>query len=177
MISLEDLERLCERKCNDQEIKKRDGSAQLWISKSPLAPDESELQSFCCLCDCGSPNSSSDTGITPSSLCSLPALDSCTRRNHSAFTVTGAPWTDLHNIPDNFSFFTKNTNCNPNGQVVILYNDSILTKLFPDVFDRRDSQPVGITGRCINNNIEGVFKAIGQIFPTTRITTTKVREM
>lgn len=139
----------------------RDSSAQLWISKSHLCPDERELQYFC-LCDRESPNIWST--CSPSSTCPLPALDSCRHRTGTAFSVTNAfesPWTDLLNAPDDVNFFIRNMNCNPDEQTVILYNDNILTKLFSDAFTCRDSRSFGITEQCMNNNIEGLFKCIG----------------
>lgn len=141
------LERLCRRKCKDMMIKKRDGGAQLWISRSRLSAADSELQSFFCLCDAGS--------STPSS---ASALDSCTSITHGAFTTdaAGSPGTDLLNLTDNANHVTQNINCAPNKQTVILYNDNILKTLFSDAFDGC----VGITGRCLNNNFEDVFQSM-----------------
>lgn len=161
-ISLEGLERLCKRKYNDQELKKRGSSTQLWISKSQLSPNETEQQSFFCLCDCERPSILST--CSPSSTSPLPALDTCRHRIHTAFSVTnafGSPWMDLVNTSDNVNVFIRNINCNSKEEIVILYNDNILTKLLPESgFTCRDSGSVGIPGRCMNNNIEGVFKCI-----------------
>lgn len=123
-----------------------------------MAPDESELQSLFCLCECRSTDAWGNTGITPSSLCPVPALDSTSCKNPVA-DASRCPWADLLIILDNANVM-KNINCIPNEQIVIFYNDSILARCFSDAFDCGDSWPVWITGRCVNNNIEDVFKAV-----------------
>ncbi|KAJ0015785.1 hypothetical protein NQD34_014075 [Periophthalmus magnuspinnatus] len=153
VISQDGLDSFCKRKCTDEEITKRDGSVQLWISKNHMVSDESELLSFYSPHDSGS--SWSNKGKKQSTVCPLPTLDSC--RNHHALTplpFINSTYADLPSTTDNVNYFTKNLNRNPKERIVILYKDNFVAKLISDAIYCRDVLPMEITQPFLNTNIE-----------------------
>ncbi|KAJ0044256.1 hypothetical protein NL108_003948 [Boleophthalmus pectinirostris] len=160
VISQDGVDWFCKKRCTDENITKRDGNVQLWISKNHMDSGESELLSFYCLHDSGS--GWTNKGTTQFTVCSVPALDSC--GNQHAFTLPfinsayaeQSPWTDLPKTPDNVNYITKNLNCSPKERVVILYKDNFLANLISDAINCHDIWPVEITGPFLNADIEDV---------------------
>ncbi|XP_073346404.1 uncharacterized protein [Pagrus major] len=133
VISLDGLNWLSKRRCNDKGVKKRDDELQALISSGQMIQAEEELQPITCFCILdqrgrGIPQLWRNCDRTSSSVTRLPSLSIPPRQRrhleeptrHSTLTsfassvsecTKEAPWTRLIlNMQDMFSFFKKDLN-------------------------------------------------------------------
>ncbi|KAM8729498.1 uncharacterized protein AB9X84_026727 isoform 2-T2 [Acanthopagrus schlegelii] len=133
VISLDGLNWLSKRRCNDKGVRKRDDELQVLISSGQMIPAEEELQPITCFCILdqrgrGIPQLWRSCDRTSSSVTRLPCLSFPPRQrrlleeptHHSTLAPSAhsvsectkeAPWTRLIlNMQDMFSFLKKDLN-------------------------------------------------------------------